>query len=99
MYKGKMISTYESQESFSQYYETLLKLFTELTQIKLKDLQGLTLLKGMLDIIREYGMSLEGEFATLLTNILILEQVGKNLNPEINILKCAVPYFKDTILK
>ena len=44
-------------------------------------------------------MSLEGEFATLLTNILILEQVGKNLNPEINILKCAVPYFKDTILK
>lgn len=39
-------------------------------------------------------MKLEGEFATLLTNMLVLEALAKDLHPEINILKCAVPYFK-----
>lgn len=38
-------------------------------------------------------MKLDGQFATLLTNMLILEQIAKDLNPDINILKCAVPYF------
>ena len=39
-------------------------------------------------------MKLEGEFATLLTNMLVLEGMAKNIDPEINILKTAVPYFK-----
>lgn len=39
-------------------------------------------------------MKLDGEFATLLTNIIVLEGIGRSLDPEINILKCAFPYFK-----
>ena len=39
-------------------------------------------------------MKLEGEFATLLTNILVLEGIGRDIDPEINILTCAFPYFK-----
>lgn len=75
------------------------QLFVKLSKIKIKDLQGITLLKGLLDAIREHKMSLEGEFATLLTNILIVEQIGRDINPEINILKCTVPYFKNVDLK
>lgn len=39
-------------------------------------------------------MKLDGEFATLLTNMIVLEAIAKNIDPEINILKCAFPYFK-----
>lgn len=39
-------------------------------------------------------MKLDGEFATLLTNMLVLEAIAKDIDPEINILKCALPYFK-----
>ena len=48
----------------------------------------------MLQIIRENRMKLDGEFATLLTNMIVLESVAKSLDPDIKILKCAFPYFK-----
>ncbi len=38
-------------------------------------------------------MKLDGEFATLLTNMMVLEAMAKDIDPEINILKCAIPYF------
>ena len=38
----------------------------------LKDIKGLDLLKGMLRVIRQHRMKLDGEFATLLTNMLAL---------------------------
>jgi predicted unusual protein kinase regulating ubiquinone biosynthesis (AarF/ABC1/UbiB family) len=49
---------------------------------------------GMLNIIRSHNMKLDGEFATLLTNMVVLESIAKEIDPSIQILKCAVPYFK-----
>lgn len=48
----------------------------------------------MLATIRRNKMKLDGEFATLLTNIIVLEGIARDIDPEINILKCAFPYFK-----
>lgn len=48
----------------------------------------------MLNIIRLHNMKLDGEFATLLTNMVVLESIAKEIDPTIQILKCAVPYFK-----
>lgn len=48
----------------------------------------------MLNIIRENNMKLDGEFATLITNMVVLESIAKEIDPGIQILKCAVPYFK-----
>ncbi len=65
------------------------------------DLDGMKLLGGMLNIIRDYRMKLDGEFATLLTNMMVLEAMAKDVDPDINILKCAIPYFsyvKDTAM-
>jgi predicted unusual protein kinase regulating ubiquinone biosynthesis (AarF/ABC1/UbiB family) len=39
-------------------------------------------------------MKLDGEFATLITNMCVLESIAKDIDPDIQILKCAVPYFK-----
>ena len=48
----------------------------------------------MLDLIGNYHLQLEGSFATLFTNMITLEGLAKNIDPNINILKTAVPYFK-----
>ena len=79
---------------FGKYMSELQELFSELKNTTLEDLDGVSLLGGMLNIIRDHNMKLEGEFATLLTNMLVLEALAKDLHPEINILKCAIPYFK-----
>lgn len=59
----------------------------------LDDLDGMKLLGGMLNIIRDYRMKLDGEFATLITNMMVLEAIAKDVDPDIKILKCAIPYF------
>jgi predicted unusual protein kinase regulating ubiquinone biosynthesis (AarF/ABC1/UbiB family) len=38
-------------------------------------------------------MKLEGEFATLLTNIVVMEAIAKDVDPNIELIKCAIPYF------
>lgn len=40
-------------------------------------MEGIKLLAGMLDIIRQNNMKLDGEFATLITNIIVLESIAK----------------------
>ena len=79
---------------FQSYMAELKSLFGVLDGQPVEKLQGVELLLGMLNIIRENNMKLEGEFATLLTNMLVLEAMAKQLHPQINILKCAVPYFR-----
>lgn len=78
---------------YQEYYDKLRAFFQHLTSIDLRHLQGLYLLKGMCEIVREYGMKLNGELGTLITNMLILEQIAKDLYPDMNVLSCAVPYF------
>lgn len=58
------------------------------------DIEGIELMVSMLNIIRSHNMKLDGEFATLLTNMVVLESIAKEIDPSIQILKCAVPYFK-----
>lgn len=59
----------------------------------IKSLKGIDLLKGMMYIVRDYGMKLNGQLGALITNLLILEQIVRDLDPNMNILTCAVPYF------
>ena len=59
----------------------LLNLFSILNKNDLDNLPGVELFGGMLNLIRDYNMKLEGEFATLLTNMLVLEGMAKNIDP------------------
>ena len=38
-------------------------------------------------------MKLDGQLGALITNMLILEQIVKDLDPGMNIMTAAVPYF------
>ena len=80
--------------TFLDYYRQLEQCFSILNQETLEAVEGINIFVDMLTIIRENRMKLDGEFATLLTNMIVLESVAKSLDPDIKILKCAFPYFK-----
>jgi aarF domain-containing kinase len=92
------LSTFDGQKiikgKFDHYLSELQGLFSVLNHTAPEDLRSVDLLRGMMNIIRDNNMKLEGEFATLLTNMLVLEAMAKDLDKDIDILKCAVPYFK-----
>lgn len=90
-YNGKKIK----KDQFPEYHEELQKVFSKINNQNLDNLEGMKLLTGMLDTIRDNNMKLDGEFATLLTNIVVLEGMARDLDPNINILKCAIPYFEN----
>lgn len=48
----------------------------------------------MLGVIRDHNMKIDGEISILLTNMLVLESVAKDLDPKINILRCMIPYLQ-----
>ena len=89
-YNGKKIK----KDQFKDYLMELKKVFAKINNQNLDDLLGMKLLTGMLDTIRDHNMKLDGEFATLLTNIVVMEGLARDLDPTINILKCAIPYFE-----
>lgn len=78
---------------YEGYYDALEKYFKHLTGLNLKEIQGIELLRGMLELVRGYGMKLDGQLGALITNMLILEQIVKDLDPGMNIMTAAVPYF------
>lgn len=80
--------------AFDDYKLQLKKLFSILDNTSIFDIEGINLLIGMLNIIRDNHMKLDGEFATLITNMVVLESIAKEIDPEIQLLKCAIPYFK-----
>jgi len=89
-FQGKKIV----EGKYQDYMTQLRNLFSVLDNKSIFDVEGINLLIGMLDIIRNHNMKLDGEFATLLTNMVVLESIAKEIDPEIQILKCAIPYFK-----
>ena len=87
-YAGELLE----EDQFPHYMKDLEDMFTLVKKVQLENLKGIDVLSGMLTVIRNHRMKLDGEFATLLTNMLTLEATAKDLDPNINILRCAVPY-------
>jgi aarF domain-containing kinase len=91
-YEGKKI---HEGGNFESYHKQLSDLFSVLDSTSLNEFNvGMQIFIDMLTIIRENKMKLDGEFATLLTNMVVLEAIARDIDPEINIFKCAFPYFK-----
>jgi len=46
----------------------------------------------MLRVVRKHNMKIDGEISILFTNMLVLEAIAKDLDPNINILRSAIPF-------
>ena len=67
-------------------------MFSVISKTDIADLEGIDVLHGMLRVIRKHNMKIDGEISILFTNMLILEAIAKDLDPEINILRTAIPF-------
>ncbi|ANB14957.1 hypothetical protein AWJ20_2576 [Sugiyamaella lignohabitans] len=60
-----------------------------LGSVKLGDLLG-----QMLGMVREHHVRMEGDFVTVVLSILLLEGIGRQLDPDIDLFKSAIPILR-----
>ena len=67
----------KNHSTYNRYLDELRGVFGVLDQGHYLQLAGMDLFHNMMAVIRSNKMKLEGEFATLLTNIIVLEGMAR----------------------
>jgi aarF domain-containing kinase len=57
------------------------------------------ILLDVTNMVRDHHVKLAGEFANILVSIFILEGVGRQLNPDLDLIKVAVPILRQVSRK
>ena len=52
------------------------------------------ILQEVLDMVRRHHVRLEGDFVNVVISILLLEGIGRNLNPEVDLLSSSLPILR-----
>eukprot|EP01113_Clastostelium_recurvatum_P006691 TRINITY_DN13053_c0_g1_i2.p1 TRINITY_DN13053_c0_g1~~TRINITY_DN13053_c0_g1_i2.p1 ORF type:complete len:586 (-),score=99.46 TRINITY_DN13053_c0_g1_i2:614-2281(-) len=81
--------TPEEQEKFKS---AMGQLFAEVGAKKLSDVDVGALLGNILSLVRTYRIKIESNFATLVMGTVVLEGLGRQLDPDLNLLTAAVPF-------
>ena len=81
-----------SKSRFAQFEKDTHALFAELNKVPIHLIDIGTAVRGLLKIIVNNEMKIEGNFATLLSSLIILEGMAKDLDPEVNIVGTTIPY-------
>ena len=87
----------DDREAFVNDVDRLLARVTErratgLAGVTLGDVQIAKLLFDVLDVCRRHKVRLEANFATTVIAITIVEGIGRQLDPELDLLKEAAPF-------
>lgn len=69
--------------------------FEAAVAVPLRQVRVGALLLGLLRTSQRFGVPLEGNFATLCVGTLVLEGVGRQLDPAIDLLRAARPFYPD----
>ncbi|KAI9291455.1 ABC1-domain-containing protein [Neoconidiobolus thromboides FSU 785] len=62
----------------------------QLSKVNISDI-----LSRVMTMVREHQVKLEGDFINVVISILILEGIGRSLNPELDLFKMALPVLRD----
>ncbi|KAM3140208.1 hypothetical protein pb186bvf_007761 [Paramecium bursaria] len=81
-----------SEATQIKYMDEMKNLFVEVCKVPLAQMNIGEVLRSMLDILKQNGLSIEGHFAALLTNMIVLEGLAKQLDPELNIVAKAASF-------
>jgi aarF domain-containing kinase len=53
------------------------------------------ILNTVLSMVREHHVRMEGDFINVVLSILLLEGIGRQLNPELDLFKSAIPFLRE----
>jgi aarF domain-containing kinase len=65
--------------------------------LKLKNIQVTDILSFVLHTVRKYHVKIDGDYANVAVAIMLLEGIGRQLEPEMDLLKAAVPFLQEAI--
>lgn len=74
-------------------------LFVTTLKTPLSELRMGDVLSDMLSLVRKHHMNIQGDFATLLVNMVVLEGLAKELDPKVNIVGAAGPYLFSKVVR
>jgi len=80
-----------SDEDRDKFASELDVLFREIRYKKMSDIEVGLFISRVLNTVRRYRVKIEANFATLIIATVILEGIGRQLDPEINILDESIP--------
>jgi aarF domain-containing kinase len=64
---------------------------------KLKNIQVTDILSFVLHTVRKYHVKIDGDYANVAVAIMLLEGIGRQLEPDMDLLKAAVPFLQEAI--
>jgi len=67
------------------------KLFASIRDKKMSEIDVGSFLAAVLFLVRQYRVKIEGNFATLCVATTVMEGIGRQLDPDINILDASIP--------
>jgi aarF domain-containing kinase len=65
--------------------------------MKLKSIQVSDILSFVLRTVRKHHVKIDGDYANVAVAIMLLEGIGRQLEPEMDLLKAAVPFLQEAI--
>lgn len=81
-----VINRSEFEAKFAQCLSNVKSKTFSLSKVKISEI-----LSEALDNVREHHVKLEGEFVNVVISMLLLEGMGRRLNPDLDLLKSALP--------
>ncbi|GAM28996.1 hypothetical protein SAMD00019534_121720 [Acytostelium subglobosum LB1] len=81
-----------SEQEIFEFKEKMGEVFNKVQHSKLSEINVGQLMSQVLGLVREYHVKLESNFATLVMGTIILEGLGKQLDPNLSLLKAAIPF-------
>lgn len=81
-----------TEEQREHFKEEMGKIFDAVMNKRLEDVRVGQLMNNVLTTVRKHYVKIESNFATLVMGTIVLEGLGKQLDPSLNLLKQAVPY-------
>jgi len=80
------------------YIEEMNAVFKQIATVPLNQINVGEFLSNILRVVQKYQVQIEGNFSTLCVGTAILEGIGKQLNPELNLFQALVLYFPGSLL-
>lgn len=80
-----------SDKDRDKFAEEMDVLFREIRNKKMSEIEVGVFISQVLNVVRKYRVKIESNFATLIIATVILEGIGRQLDPEINILDESIP--------
>ncbi|KYR01542.1 putative protein serine/threonine kinase [Tieghemostelium lacteum] len=81
-----------TEQEMYEFKEKLGHIFNAVQNSKISEVHIGHLMGDVLSLVREYHVKIESNFATLVMGTIILEGLGKQLDPNLSLLKAAIPF-------